>query len=110
MTNAEQDQIVLQPGLFQTTCCILAVVAEPPDSILGIVVVPRHPVVLEELKELVLVPDQSHLQGFRSLRSVGLCGKRLEVSGHAPLVSLQVPSLEAVLVDGCNDLTQEGAE
>jgi len=89
MTNAEpRTKKSFSPDSFRRPTLSSRLVAEPPDSILGIVVVHGTPSCLMNVKSLSWYLTKSHLQGFSGLRSVGLCGKRLEVFGHAPLVSL----------------------
>ena len=57
LAEAKKHQVILQALLFQTAAPVLPVIGEALDGILGIIVVPRHPVVLDEGKPRRLLPE-----------------------------------------------------
>src|SRR5215510_12790702 len=102
--------MIRQADLCQCPGRVLSVISELPDRVLRVAVVPRHPVMLDKSKELLPILDQSFSQCLCGLGAKGLCRKRLEVFDHSFRVFLQVPTLEAVLVDSFDNLAQECTE
>src|SRR5262245_22417111 len=82
LVEAEQHEIVHQPGLPQAPGLVLPVVGELSDGVLGQVIVPAHPVVANEGEELVPVLEQAPPKGFRGLGTERLVRYSLEVLVH----------------------------
>src|SRR5262249_27091678 len=55
LVDGQQGPIITQPDLLQAAWRALPVVGEPPDRVLGIIVVPRHPVMPEEREKFLTV-------------------------------------------------------
>src|SRR5215471_18480163 len=68
LTKAQENQILTQPFLCSHSLDIFAQFAKCPDCILGVVVVPRYVIVLQEREQPVAILEESLLIAESDLR------------------------------------------
>src|SRR4029453_8608432 len=105
LTEAQQDQVLTEPLLAQHPGRMLPVVRKLLDGMLGIVVIPRHAIVMEKRKQLVLIFEQSRPQCLRRFGAERLRHERLKEVRGLVVVLDEVLLLQPVLVDGVDDRT-----
>src|SRR5205085_4525754 len=59
LTDAQQHEIITQPGFLQGPLSLLSVVCKLLDAILRIVVIPGHSVVFEEREQILSILGQA---------------------------------------------------
>ena len=108
LVDAQNDQIVAKGGFGEPPISELPVLGEALDGVLGVVVVPRDTVVIEEGEQLppvLLKPLSVPLCDLGpSLARTYLVEERLRLRP----VLVQVPLLQAVPVYGFDDLPEQG--
>src|SRR5215471_3892267 len=98
LTEAQQDQVITEPLLAQHPERVFSVVRKLLDGMLGIVIIPRHAIVLEERKQLVLIFEQSRPQRLRRFGVERLRRERPKEVRRLVVVLDQVLLLQPVLV------------
>src|SRR5262249_35168113 len=110
LADAEQDQVIPQSLLPEQSFCSLAVSSEAFDCVLGIGVVPRDTVVIEEREQLLPALLKALPERLGRLRPKHLPHHPVEEGSCGVAVLLQVSLLQAVLVHRLHDVPQEPAE
>jgi len=58
LAYAQQQQVIAHTGFSQQAVRILSIICKLLYSVLGIVVIPRHAIVVDESEQLVLIFNQ----------------------------------------------------
>src|SRR5262249_15873111 len=108
LVDAQDDQIVVEGGFGEPPVRELTILGTALDGVLGVVVVHREAVVIEEGEQLASVlpqpPPIAPCDLGPPLVRAGLAEERLDLRP----VLVQVPLLQAVPVYGLDDLPQQG--
>src|SRR5262249_19455877 len=109
LLNAEKHKIIRQALLAHQAIREPSIVRERLNCLLCGIVVPGHPVMIQEREQLALVPGEPRLVGSSHLGAVDSSLQVAKVPGNVDLVVLQVPLHQTVLVDRVHDRPQQAA-